>query len=163
MDRLEEFIAFARIASTESDLRALQRESRPEPPPQKGKAKTGKRGPARYTYESWTAIAGRSAAENHEVTFRLASKNDLWFHARQRTGAHVILQNGVNAPDSAVEAAGELAAFLSEGRTDTAVDVDVVRVRDVRKLQGGPPGKVTYRNARTLRVRPNAAAWSRAG
>jgi predicted ribosome quality control (RQC) complex YloA/Tae2 family protein len=93
----------------------------------------------------------------------LASRGDTWLHARELTGAHVILRGDAEPDEAAVEAAAALAAYFSEGRTDSAVDVDVASVRDVRKIPGGPPGRVTYRNFRTVRVRPGLDEWSRDG
>jgi predicted ribosome quality control (RQC) complex YloA/Tae2 family protein len=158
VERLRDLVAFAHIAGSEGDLRALLADLRPEPG--EGK-KTLRRGPPRYVLGEFTAIVGRNARENEEVTFRLAGRSDLWLHARERTGAHVVLQ-GPGEPDEAtVTAAAELAAHFSEARNDTAVDVAVAPVRDVRKIPGGPPGRVTYRNARTVRVRPELGSWVR--
>jgi len=57
--------------------------------------------------------------------------------------------------------AAELAAYLSTARSDTRVSVDLTRVRDVRKIPGGPPGRVTYRNFRTFRVVPSQSKWQK--
>jgi predicted ribosome quality control (RQC) complex YloA/Tae2 family protein len=103
---------------------------------------------------------GRSARENEEVTFRLARRGDLWLHARQRTGAHVIVQaQNENVPQEIVEEAARLAAYFSEGRNDSAVDVDVTHVRNVRKIPGGAPGRVTYRHFQTMHVQPGLQGW----
>jgi predicted ribosome quality control (RQC) complex YloA/Tae2 family protein len=110
--------------------------------------------------DGYSLIVGRNARENEEVTFRLARRDDLWLHARQRTGAHVILHSVEDAPlDEVLEAAAGVAAYFSEGRNDTAVDVDVARVRDVRKIPGGPPGRVTYRGESTVRAIPGMGEW----
>jgi predicted ribosome quality control (RQC) complex YloA/Tae2 family protein len=158
VERLRDLAGFARMAESEGELRALLRDVRADQPQA---AKAQRRRPPRYHRGQHTAIAGRNARENEEVTFRLAHRGDLWLHARERTGAHVILQ-GPSEPDTgAVEAAAALAAYFSEARNDTAVDVDVAAVRDVRKIPGGPPGRVTYRNFRTVRVRPGLGDWTR--
>jgi predicted ribosome quality control (RQC) complex YloA/Tae2 family protein len=104
------------------------------------------------------ALVGRNARENEQITFRLADRDDLWLHARERTGAHVVVSGGA-PPDDVLEAAAALAAYYSEGRSDSAVDVDVTEVRNVRKIPGGPPGRVTYRNFRTVRVAPTPGRW----
>lgn len=160
--RLDDLRAFAELATTETDLRALANEILPaseqENPIRKQRDKP--RGPARFVLGGHKALVGRNALENEEVTFRLARRNDLWLHVRERTGAHVILQGGDRgAPDEIIQAAAELAAYYSEGRSDSGVDVDIARPQDVRKIPGGPPGRVTYRNFRTVRVRPSLGTW----
>lgn len=157
-ERLRDLDAFAHIAESEGELRDLLNDVRGQPPETK---KVQRRGPPRYALNGFTAIVGRNARENEEVTFRLAGRGDLWLHARERTGAHVVLQ-GQRDPDSATVAeAAALAAHFSAARSDTAVDVDLAAVRDVRKIPGGPPGRVTFRNARTVRVRPGLGSWVR--
>lgn len=159
--RLDDLAAFARLATTDAELRALARTVTSAPAEDKPRKERGpSRGPARFSTGGHVAIVGRNALENEEVTFRLAGRDDLWLHARERTGAHVILQGGDREmPDEIVRAAAELAAYFSEGRTDSGVDVDVARPRDVRKIPGGAPGRVTYRNFRTVRVRPGMGVW----
>lgn len=116
----------------------------------------------RFSVDGYTALVGRTAQENDQLTFRLARRDDLWLHARQRTGAHVILRDpGREPPDGLVRRAAELAAHFSEGRLDAQVDVDVTRVRDVRRVPGGTPGRVTYRNYRTVRAHPRVDAWQK--
>jgi predicted ribosome quality control (RQC) complex YloA/Tae2 family protein len=69
-------------------------------------------------------------------------------------GAHVILRSSGNVSDETIERAAALAAWYSDGRNATAVPVDVTERRYVRKIKGAGPGMVTYRNERTLNVRP---------
>lgn len=161
LERIDELAAFAWMATSEADLRALQPELHPEiEVPVKRSKNNKRRGPPHYQFNDWTAVVGRTARENDEVTFRVARRDDLWLHARGRTGAHVVLQGTTrDVSDDVLFAAAALAAYFSEGRSDTAVDVDVAAVRDVRKTPGGPPGRVTYRDARTVRVQPGLEGW----
>ncbi len=100
---------------------------------------------------------GRSARENEHVTFRLARGDDLWLHARGLPGGHVIVRSGGRpVPETTLMEAAGLAAYFSPARAEPAVEVDVCRRTLVRKLPGGPPGLVTYRAERTLRVAPRA-------
>jgi predicted ribosome quality control (RQC) complex YloA/Tae2 family protein len=161
-DRLEDILVFARLARTEGDLRALRTEIRPEANAATGRKPSPRRGPARFLRDGVEALVGRNARENEELTFRLAQRNDLWLHARQRTGAHVVLR-GNTVDDDAIRAAAGLAAYFSEGRSDSAVDVDVTEVRNVRKIPGGPTGRVTYGRHRTLHVAPSAEGWEPGG
>jgi hypothetical protein len=99
-------------------------------------------------------LVGRTARENHHLTFRVARGEDLWLHARDLPGAHVILRDdeGRAAAEDLREAA-EVAAFFSEGRTAAHVDVHVTRRKHVRPARGGP-GRVFVAHSETLRVEP---------
>lgn len=99
---------------------------------------------------------GRSGKENDQVTFDVGGPSDLWLHARGIPGSHVILRTvrPDDEPEEAIETAAALAAFYSGSRSDGTVEVDVARRRDVRKIKGGGPGMVTYRNEYTIPVRP---------
>lgn len=100
-------------------------------------------------------FVGRSARQNEEVTFRIGRPDDLWVHVRTIHGAHVIVRGaGRTVPEPTIEAAAGLAAHFSQARDELAVDVDICRRALVRKVPGGPPGLVTYRAERTLRVAP---------
>jgi predicted ribosome quality control (RQC) complex YloA/Tae2 family protein len=99
---------------------------------------------------------GKSGNENDQVTFALAAPNDTWLHARGVPGSHVVIRwrtQGEEAPET-IEAAAQLAAWYSAGRTSGSVEVDIAPRRFVRKIKGAGPGMVTYRNERTISVRP---------
>jgi predicted ribosome quality control (RQC) complex YloA/Tae2 family protein len=161
--RLDDIITFARLAQSETDLRDLKRDFEPAVIEKRSKMpkKASARGPARYLWnEGASAMVGRNARENEDVTFRLARRDDLWLHARERTGAHVILERrGTEPSDQELEAAAQLAGYFSAAREDSGVDVIIAEVRNVRKIPGGPPGRVTYQHSRTLRVRPGIGTW----
>ncbi len=111
--------------------------------------------PPRWLLHGHQLRAGRTAAENHRLTFHSAAPDDLWLHARNVPGAHVILATSAGAPpDEVVEHAAGIAAWCSAARNDARVDVDVTRRRNVRPIRGAGPGQVTYRAERTLRVPP---------
>jgi predicted ribosome quality control (RQC) complex YloA/Tae2 family protein len=100
---------------------------------------------------------GRSGSENDAVTFDIAGPNDTWLHARGVPGSHVIVRWRNPAGDEDEETlrrAAALAAYYSSARTSGTVEVDATRRRYVRKIKGTGPGMVTYRNERTLAVRP---------
>ena len=122
---------------------------------------TGKRRSApsalRWTLGDHQLRAGRTAAENHRLTFHESAPDDLWLHARGVPGAHVLLRCPAGeAPDPVIEQAASIAAHLSAARDDATVEVDVTQRRRVRPIRGAGPGQVTYRGERTLRVAPGA-------
>ena len=109
----------------------------------------------RWTLGTHQVRAGRTAAENHRLTFHESSSDDLWLHARGVPGAHVMLRCPAGtAPDSVIERAASIAAHLSAARDNATVEVDVTQRRRVRPIRGAGPGQVTYRGERTLRVAP---------
>jgi predicted ribosome quality control (RQC) complex YloA/Tae2 family protein len=104
-----------------------------------------------------TIYVGRSAGQNERVTFTLGGPDDLWLHARGIPGAHVIIKSGGRAvPERTLLEAAALAAYFSKGRDEAGVDVEIARRALVRRVPGGPPGLVTYRAERALRVAPRA-------
>jgi predicted ribosome quality control (RQC) complex YloA/Tae2 family protein len=102
-------------------------------------------------------LLGRTAGQNDTATFRLASPEDLWFHARNAPGAHVILRAAPNLSEEDVEEAARLAAGYSKLRSEAQVDVIYTEKRYVRRIPNGPPGQVTYRNEKVIRVAPERA------
>jgi predicted ribosome quality control (RQC) complex YloA/Tae2 family protein len=105
--------------------------------------------------DGFDIFIGRSARQNEEVTFRIGRAEDLWVHVRTIHGSHVIVRGGGREiPEAALEQAAGLAAYFSQARDEAAVEVDVCRRALVRRVPGGPPGLVTYRAERTLRVAP---------
>ena len=112
-------------------------------------------GPRHYlTARGLSVLVGRNARENHHLTFRVARAEDLWLHARDVPGSHVVLRDdeGRAGADDLREAA-ELAAFFSEARGEALVDVHVTRRKHVKPARGGP-GRVFVAHSDTLRVPP---------
>jgi predicted ribosome quality control (RQC) complex YloA/Tae2 family protein len=104
-----------------------------------------------------TVLAGRGARENQRLTFKLASPDDFWLHAKDAPGAHVVLKNPDRRPEPSPEGLAEaaaVAAWFSDLREQDWVDVQWTRRKNVRKPRGGAPGTVVIKRYRTLRVRP---------
>ena len=96
-------------------------------------------------------LVGRNNLQNDELTFQIARRTDLWFHAQKIHGAHVILRCEGQEPDeSSVYQAACLAAYYSEGKQAGRVAVDTTQVRFVKKPRGGRPGKVIYTDQKTI-------------
>ena len=119
--------------------------------------KQRKRAPLEIRTESGSRIlVGRSPTENAELTFHVARPNDLWFHAQNMPGAHVILQRDDRAApsDEDVERAASLAAFYSKGKTASRVPIDYTERKHVRPQRDAAPGLVWYTNPRTVMAEP---------
>lgn len=100
-----------------------------------------------------TVKAGRNNIQNDELTNKISHKEDIWFHLRNEPGSHVVLCSAKkNYTNEDLVFAATLAAKLS-GKT-TKSDVDYTEVKNVKKIPGGKPGLVTYKNFKTLTVDP---------
>ncbi|HEY8477000.1 MAG TPA: NFACT RNA binding domain-containing protein, partial [Chloroflexota bacterium] len=111
----------------------------------------------RFRFDGFEVLAGATVSGNEEVTFRLATPDDLWLHARGVPGAHVVIRSGGRrVPEHVVRQAASLAAFYSRARDEGVAAVDVCERRHVRRPRGAPPGLVTYVQERTVRVAPSA-------
>lgn len=117
--------------------------------------KSGKSAPLKHEVGGYVVWVGRNSRQNDLVTFSKGSAEDLWIHVRGAPGAHVIIKTqGRDVPEEVVLRAGELAAFYSAMREEGRVLVDVTERKHVRKIRGGKPGMVTYRNEETREVQP---------
>ncbi|MDR7416294.1 MAG: NFACT family protein [Armatimonadota bacterium] len=157
IERLTELRVHLEHARTPEDLLELREELGEAgilPPHKRPKVRPVSE-PRTFQVDGFQVLVGRSSRDNDHVTFRLAGPEDLWLHARGIPGAHVILRTGGRTPpEEVIHRAAQIAAYFSAGRTSTAVEVDVTERRWVWKPKGARPGRVLYRNERTVRVRP---------
>lgn len=100
--------------------------------------------------DGYHIYVGKNNFQNEELTFKFATGNDWWFHAKGLPGSHVIVkaENDGSMPDRTFEEAAKLAAFYSKarskGETSEKVEVDYVQKKQVKKPAGGKPGFVVY-------------------
>ncbi|MDQ2715065.1 MAG: NFACT family protein [Chloroflexota bacterium] len=105
--------------------------------------------------DGFTILIGKNSRQNEEVTFRQATTNDIWLHARGMPGAHVIIKcAGREVPRGTIEQAASVAAYYSQARGSTGVTVDYTFQRHVRHMKGGGPGMVIYDHERTIYAEP---------
>jgi predicted ribosome quality control (RQC) complex YloA/Tae2 family protein len=100
---------------------------------------------------------GKNNRSNDYVTRRLTGPEDLWFHAHNLPGSHLVLRKGEkkgDIPKEDIEFAASLAAGHSRGKNDGKVEVMVTEGKWVRKAKGLPPGMVLVDRFRTLIVPP---------
>ena len=117
---------------------------------------SGLQGPLRVvSRDGYVVWVGRNSRQNETVTFKRANPQDIWLHARQVAGAHVVIRNdGRRIKEELIAEAAAVAAWYSKRREDSSVPVDYTRVKYVKAIRGAGPGMVTYRNETTLSVRP---------
>ena len=107
-------------------------------------------------------LAGRSNAQNDELTLKLARRTDYWLHTQRVHGSHVIIRcEGEEPPPRTLEQAADIAAYYSQARGAGKVQVDYTMVRNVRKPSGALPGKVIYTDHKTLLAESDGALAER--
>jgi predicted ribosome quality control (RQC) complex YloA/Tae2 family protein len=102
-------------------------------------------------------LFGTNNKQNDYLTNRVAKPDDLWFHAKDVPGAHVILRNRGDVQQQSIKEAAAIAAAYSKARHSTKVLVDYTHVKHVRKPPGSRPGMVIYDHHRTIAVDPTDA------
>ena len=120
------------------------------------KMKQSKSAPMRFESTDGFAIyVGRNNRQNDELTFKMARKDDIWLHASNVHGSHVIIAcAGRPVPDDTVTQAAQLAAHYAETAGGQNVPVDVTPVKQVKKTPAGKPGMVIYHSYRRVIVNP---------
>ncbi|GFH40034.1 Rqc2 family fibronectin-binding protein [Lactococcus insecticola] len=114
--------------------------------------------PEKYQASDGTIIlVGKNNLQNEQVSFKLSRKGDLWFHAKDIPGSHVIITGNASPSDETITEAAELAAYFSKARLSNLVQVDMIDVKKLHKPTGTPPGFVTYVGQKTLRVTADEA------
>jgi len=100
-------------------------------------------------------LVGRNNLENDRLTLKTADKNDMWFHAKNIPGSHVvILTEGKDLPDEVILYAAGLAAQNSSAKLSGQVAVDYTQIKNVKKPVGAKPGMVIYKTNKTVYVTP---------
>ncbi len=89
---------------------------------------------------------GKNNYQNDELTFKFATGNDWWFHAKAMPGSHVLVktEGASEIPDRTFEEAGRLAAYYSKGREQEKVEIDYIQKKHIKKPSGAKPGFVVY-------------------
>lgn len=114
-------------------------------------------GARRYTSsDGYEILVGRAARDNDNVTFRVARPHDLWLHAADYPGSHVIVRNPTRAeiPHRTLIEAAQLAAHFSQARNDTKVTVHYTQRKFLSKPKGSAPGLVRMSSFRSITVEP---------
>lgn len=106
----------------------------------------GKSRPFHYlSSDGYHIYVGKNNYQNEELTFRLADKEDWWFHSKNYPGSHVIVKTGGDElPDSTFEEAARLAAYYSSARDAKKVEIDYTQIKNIKKPKGSKPGFVIY-------------------
>ncbi|GAA4383180.1 NFACT RNA binding domain-containing protein [Hymenobacter koreensis] len=150
LERLEELPALQDLRS----LRAWRKQHGLDPATQ---AKAATELPFKVFEDGgFTILVGRNAQNNDLLTQRYAHKDDLWLHAKDVTGSHVVIKQrpGHAVPEAVVERAAQLAAWYSRRQNDSLCPVTVTPKKFVRKPKGAIAGQVVVERERVVLVVP---------
>ncbi len=163
IDHLESISNALDIALAESDLSQIKEELteygyiKKHYTGKKGQKMQAKSKPFHYiSSDGFDIYVGKNNYQNDELTFKFATGNDWWFHAKKMAGSHVVVRTkDGELPDRTFEEAGRLAAYYSKGRTAPKVEIDYIQKKHVKKPGGAKPGFVVYYTNYSLMASPD--------
>lgn len=106
------------------------------------------------TYMDTQISFGRNNLQNETLTWHKARKNEIWMHAKDYHGAHVVIHDDAPSEEVIRFAAG-IAAYYSAGRQSSSVPVTWCPVRNLKKIPGAKPGMVQLGSYRTIYIDPD--------
>jgi predicted ribosome quality control (RQC) complex YloA/Tae2 family protein len=149
--------------SLEKDIDARHLDEKPSArAPASGSKNSVQKIPGTRSYcssDGFEILVGRTAQNNDQLTFKVAKPNDLWLHAADYGGSHVVVRNSTKKPiphPTLIEAA-QLAAYFSQAKKDPKVDVHYTERKFVSKIKGGKPGLVRMQRFKNITVEPKEA------
>lgn len=108
-----------------------------------------------YVGDGYRLFIGRNSASNHELVFRYAISDDLWFHARNVPSAHGILRmEGAELNEDLISFAARAVAYYSKYSKEPLIDIDYTYRKYVTKPKNTPIGFVTYKKFKTITCEP---------
>lgn len=102
-----------------------------------------------------TIFIGKNNLQNDTVTFKLAKKEDLWFHAAKTFGAHVVLKSNHEPKKELLELCAMFAAYFSNHRSDVNVEVYYTKIKNIKKIPGKQPGMVRMSTQESIYITPD--------
>ena len=94
---------------------------------------------------------GRNMRQNDLISFKFSKKGDLWFHAQESPGSHVVLKSSSQKPsDEDIQITADLAALFSKAKMNLKVPISLVNIKDLQKITKGGPGCVSFNNVEII-------------
>ncbi len=94
---------------------------------------------------------GRNMRQNDQISFKLSKKGDLWFHAQESPGSHVVLKSSSQKPsDEDIQISADMAALFSKAKMNLKVPISQVNIKELQKIKNGGPGCVSFNNVEVL-------------
>jgi predicted ribosome quality control (RQC) complex YloA/Tae2 family protein len=109
-----------------------------------------------FEFKGFKILVGRNAEANDKLTLKYSYKDDLWLHAKDVAGSHVLIkyQSGKNFPKDVIEYAAGLAAYNSKRKNESLCPVAMTQKKYVRKRKGDPAGMVVVEREEVILVEP---------
>ena len=109
-----------------------------------------------FEFKGYKILVGRNAESNDKLTLKYSYKDDLWLHAKDVAGSHVLVkyQSGKNFPKDVIEYAAGLAAYNSKRKNESLCPVAFTQKKYVRKRKGDPAGMVVVEREEVILVEP---------
>lgn len=110
--------------------------------------------------DGFEILVGRTANDNDRLTFKIAKPNDVWLHAADYGGSHVVVRNGTRKeiPHRTLTEAAQLAAYFSQAKKNAKADVSYTERKFVSKIKGAKPGLVRLQRFKNITVEPKESA-----
>ena len=106
--------------------------------------------------DGFDIFVGKNNIQNEELTFKVATGNDWWFHSKTFPGSHVIVKaNNSELPDKTFEEAARLAAHFSKGQAQDKVEIDYIQKKHIKKVAVAMPGFVIYHTNYSMNISPD--------
>ncbi len=137
-----------------NELRAIGGEYRAQTSEQETKQSLPYR---EFEFKGYQIWVGKNAGANDQLTLKHSYKDDLWLHAKDVAGSHVLVkyQSGKIFPKDVIERAASLAAYYSKRKNESLCPVAVTQKKYVRKRKGDPVGAVVVEREDVILVEPN--------
>jgi predicted ribosome quality control (RQC) complex YloA/Tae2 family protein len=149
----KERISLEKIESELTSLGLLK-----APRPKRIEKKKGRYSPREFvSADGFKILVGRNNKENDFLTFKIARPDDLWFHAQNLPGSHVVLKKGErkkHPTNKAIEQAASLAAYYSQAKSSRKVTVIYTLAKYVKKSKNAPPGLVKVEKMKSILIEP---------
>ncbi len=97
---------------------------------------------------------GKNNMQNDYLTFKMASKSDMWFHVKDMPGSHVVVHSE-ELDEYTIRLASKMAAYFSKGKNSSSVPVNYAKIKTLKKPQGAKPGKVILSHYATIYIDPD--------
>lgn len=107
-----------------------------------------------YAPDGTKIQVGKNNYQNDQLTLKKAKKTDIWLHAKNIPGSHVVIDSASPSPET-LNYAANLAAYHSKARLSASVPVDYVPIKKIKKPNGAKPGFVIYEGQKTLYMTPD--------
>jgi predicted ribosome quality control (RQC) complex YloA/Tae2 family protein len=150
-------LEIAIATGSDDELSRFEPAPPPEPTPGAKKPAAKLTGVRRYlSSDGYEILVGRAARDNDHLTFKIARPHDLWLHAADYPGSHVVVRNRsrLDFPQRTIIEAAQLAANYSQAKRDNKVNIHYTQRKYISKPKGSAPGLVRLSQFKTLTVEP---------